>query len=264
VEGAPHLRQGGPAGGPLLVLLHGLGATGAVWRPLAELAEERWPGPWLAPDLGGHGRAPAAEMYSFGGYAAEVGALVARHHPAAERIVAVGHSMGGVVALTLASGWFRPHVDLAVGVGIKVVWTVAELERAASLAARPSRTFATRDEAVERYLRVSGLSGVVGADADIARDGVVEHADGWQLAHDPASLLVGAPDLDGLLAAARAPVVLAAGEHDAMCPADDLRAVDAGARSLAGLGHNAHVEDPAAVLDLVTAAAERMDWWSAG
>jgi pimeloyl-ACP methyl ester carboxylesterase len=144
-----------------------------------------------------------------------------------------------------------------------VAWTTEELERAAALASRPVRTFATADEAVERYLRVAGLAGVVAASSAIARDGVLDGPDGWQLAHDPASFSVGTPDLDGLLAAARVPVVLAAGEHDAMCPAGDLRAVDPDASILAGLGHNAHVDDPGAVLDLVLGAAEHTSWWPA-
>ena len=40
------IRSGGTTG-PLLLMLHGLGATGDVWAGLADL----WPGRWLAPDL---------------------------------------------------------------------------------------------------------------------------------------------------------------------------------------------------------------------
>jgi len=59
---------------------------------------------------------------------------------------------------------------------------------------------------------------------------------------------VGAPDLPGLLAACRAEVVLARGADDPMVTAAQL---GPGAVSLPGLGHNAHVEDPAAVLALL-------------
>src|SRR5262245_37275966 len=47
------------SGSPSLVLLHGLGQNGAVWRPLlAELSG--WPGRIVIPDLRGHGRSPHA------------------------------------------------------------------------------------------------------------------------------------------------------------------------------------------------------------
>jgi pimeloyl-ACP methyl ester carboxylesterase len=62
---------------------------------------------------------------------------------------------------------------------------------------------------------------------------------------------VGAPDLAGLLAASRAPVVLAAGEHDPMCPADQLRTLVPDPVVLSGLGHNVHVESPQALWPLI-------------
>jgi pimeloyl-ACP methyl ester carboxylesterase len=61
--------------------------------------------------------------------------------------------------------------------------------------------------------------------------------------------------MEGLLAASRAPVVLAAGERDPMSPAEHLRALVADPVVLPGLGHNAHVEDPAALLPLVARLA---------
>jgi pimeloyl-ACP methyl ester carboxylesterase len=44
---------GGGAGEPLLLLLHGLGATADVWEGWRPLLAERWPGRWVAPDLAG-------------------------------------------------------------------------------------------------------------------------------------------------------------------------------------------------------------------
>lgn len=54
-----------------------------------------------------------------------------------------------------------------------------------------------------------------------------------------------------LLRMARCPVVLAAGEHDSMSRPDDLLALRDDAVTLPGLGHNAHVEDPSALLPLL-------------
>ena len=47
-------------------------------------------------------------------------------------------------------------------------------------------------------------------------------------------------------------MVLARGEHDPMVSHDQLAALVADPVTLPGLGHNAHVEDPAAVLALTT------------
>src|SRR5690349_9684616 len=111
--------QSGGSGDPVLVLLHGLGATGDVWSGLHGELADRWPGRWVTPDLPGHGSSPSLDHYSFGRLAAEVARVI----PPAERVVALGHSLGGVVALALASGWFGVRLDAVCGLGIKVVWS---------------------------------------------------------------------------------------------------------------------------------------------
>ncbi|MEU0797756.1 alpha/beta hydrolase, partial [Amycolatopsis sp. NPDC005961] len=131
--------------------------------------------------------------------------------------------------------------------GVKVEWTQDDLGRVATLAARPARLFETRVDAEQAYLKVSGLLGIAPADPA----GLRETEGGWRLAMDPAAFGVGAPDMPALLAAARCPVVLAAGENDPMSRPGRLRALDPDAVTLAGLGHNAHVEDPAAVRALL-------------
>jgi pimeloyl-ACP methyl ester carboxylesterase len=219
-----HVTRGGD--GPPLVLLHGLGATGEVWRDVVP----RWPGSWLVVDLPGHGRSAPLPRYSFGSLAAAVASVL----PAGP-VAVLGHSLGGVVALALASGWFGVPVRAAAGVGIKLSWTDEELSRAAALAARPPQVFATSEEASARASRLAGVP---------LTSGVVEVDGGWRPALDPAAFGVGRPDIPGLLAAARAPVVLAAGESDHMCPASDLLAAQPSGLVLPGVGHNAHVEGP--------------------
>ncbi|RZS43299.1 pimeloyl-ACP methyl ester carboxylesterase [Herbihabitans rhizosphaerae] len=233
-------------GGPTLVLLHGLGATGTVWRGLGEVLADRWPGRWLVVDLPGHGRSAPLGSYSFGGMAAAIAREVD-----GDPVVVLGHSLGGVLGLTLASGWFGVPVAAACGLGIKIDWTGDELAKAAGLAAKPNRVFPTRAEALDRSLKVGGLAGLVAPESDDLSPSVVEADGGWRLALDPGAFGVGAPDMTGLLAAARADVVLAAGERDPMCPPDRLRAVRPDAVVLDGLGHNAHVEDPAALWPLL-------------
>jgi pimeloyl-ACP methyl ester carboxylesterase len=241
-----HVERGG-AGEPVLLLLHGLGATGSVWDGLAELLESRWPGSWAIPDLPGHGRSDPLPRYSFGALAGAVASVV---EPGA-RVVVVGHSLGGVVGLVLASGWFGITVSHVCGLGIKVRWSDEELAKAAELAARPNRVFATREEAVERSLKVAGLSGLVSPDSPTVDRGVREVDGGWQLALDPAAFGVGAPDMPSLLAASRAPVILAAGERDPLSPRNHLLALTPDPFVLPELGHNAQVENPLAILPIL-------------
>jgi len=192
------VQQGGD-GEPVLLLLHGLGATGEVWNGLHDVLSRRWPGRWVTPDLPGHGGSGPLPGYSFG----HLAAAVARTVPAATRLVVLGHSLGGVVALALASGWFGVRVSAVCGLGIKVAWTDEELARARALAARPNPVYATRGEAAERYLRVAGLSGLVAPEA--VADAALVHGDaGWSVAFDPAAFAVGAPDVTGLLGASSA------------------------------------------------------------
>ncbi|MEV0679935.1 alpha/beta fold hydrolase [Actinosynnema sp. NPDC050436] len=222
-----HVERGGD--GPLLVLLHGLGATGEVWRGVTGL----WPGSWLAVDLPGHGRSAALDRYSFGSFAAAVATVV----PPGP-VAVLGHSLGGVVALTLASGWFGVDVRAVAGVGVKVRWSADDLARASALAAKPARLYPTCEDASAWAAKLAGVP---------LAHGVVQTQAGWRAALDPAAFGVGAPDVSGLLAAAKAPALLATGEHDPLCPPADLLDAQPGGMVLAGVGHNAHVEQPESI-----------------
>jgi pimeloyl-ACP methyl ester carboxylesterase len=241
--------QEGGSGEPLLVLLHGLGATGDVWRMWWPLLAQRWPGRWIAPDLPGHGGTPPLDAYTFDGFASAVAGIV---QPGA-RVVVLGHSLGGVVGLALAGGGFPVPVQAVIGLGIKVVWTDEDLQRARALAQRPVAWFASRDEAAARYLRVSGLGGLLPADDPAVDAGLSEQAGLWRLAMDPGAFGVGAPGMAELLARSPAPVTLARGEHDPMNTDEQLARLGAATVTLPGLGHNAHVENPELALALLDA-----------
>lgn len=239
-------RTGGSDSGPLLVLLPGLGATAEVFVGVEQVLADSWPGGWLAIDLPGHGRSAWDPPYTFARHAEAVRSLL----PHDRDLVLLGHSMGGVVALELAGG-STPVPTAAVAFGVKVDWPEEHVAGAARMAARPVAHFATRAEAVDRYLKLAGLTGLVDPTDPTTDAGVVETPEGWRVAQDPATFGVGVPDMAGLLARAVCPVVLARGEGDPMVSEADLRALVSEPVTLRGLGHNAHVEDPAEVVELV-------------
>jgi pimeloyl-ACP methyl ester carboxylesterase len=239
--------QEGGSGEPLLVLLHGLGATGDVWRGWRPLLAQRWPGRWIAPDLPGHGGSPPLAGYTFDGFAAAVAGVV---QPGA-RVVVLGHSLGGVVGLALAGGGSPVPVQAVIGLGIKVAWTDEDLQRARAVSQRPVAWFASRDEAADRYLRVSGLAGLLSADDPAVDAGLREQDGRWRLAMDPGAFAVGAPDMAQLLARSQARVTLARGEHDPMNTDEQLARLGAATVTLPGLGHNAHAESPELAIALL-------------
>ena len=222
------------------MLLHGLGATGDVWEKWRPLLTRRWPGRWLAPDLPGHGGSRPLSSYTFGTLAAAVAGLGG----AGARTVVLGHSLGGVVGLALASRGFDVPVQAVIGLGIKVAWTGQELDRAQAAAQRPPAWYASRDEAAARYLRISGLAGLLAADSPAVDAGLREQHGQWRLAMDPGAFAVGAPDMTQLLARSQAPVTLARGEHDPMNTGEQLTRLGVPTITLPDLGHNAHVESP--------------------
>jgi pimeloyl-ACP methyl ester carboxylesterase len=230
----------------LLVLLHGLGATRHVWRPMLQLVAEQWNGSWSTPDLRGHGASPAATNYALGCHAADVAELVSESGNW-HQVVVIGHSMGGAVALALASGWFGFIPARVFGLGIKVTWTKDEIAKLREFANAPVRRFPTKDEAVARYLKASGLAGLVPLDSEIAQAGVIEDGGAWRLAACPSTASVGPPPREALLATAHCPIHLARGETDTLVTLEQLRAFDPHAVELAGAGHNAMVERPRTV-----------------
>jgi pimeloyl-ACP methyl ester carboxylesterase len=241
-----HVDEHG-TGPPTLVLLHGLSANGAVWGPLVERLRARFAGRILAPDLRGHGRSPHAARYGYGQHAADIAELLVP----GEAVHVVGHSMGAVVGLVLASGWYGVEVKGVLGFGMKVTWKAAELGKLAALARAPVRWFATRAEAAERFLRVSGLEGLLAPDAPVVDAGLVSAGGRWRLAADAATVTAAGPPIESIVAAARTQVVLACGAEDGLVGIDELRRLAPDAVELAGLGHNLQIEAPDALARLI-------------
>jgi pimeloyl-ACP methyl ester carboxylesterase len=244
--------ESGGRHGPRFVFLHGSGACTAAWDSVvARLPEDRQ---WTSMDLPGHGRSDRLPRYTTGAIAA----AVAAHLDPDEQLVLVGHSLGGLIGLAVADPIFGLDVRAVVGLAIKVTWTEEELVLRNSRLGKPPRIFATRQEALDRFARVSGLSEATDfLSTDRLLAGVRETDDGFVLSHDPATAAV--PPLTpqrvfAQVGLAEAPVLLACGDQDATTSPTEMGGLGE-VRALAGAGHNLHLSHPDAVAALINEAA---------
>ena len=199
----------GRPGDPTVVLVHGGAANATWWHAVAPgLARTHRV---AAIDLSGHGdsgHAPAG--YSFDKWAAEVVA-VARMESSGGRAWVVGHSMGGLVALTAAALYGS---DLAGVVGVDVpgeVLTPRVLPTAADLPVRP--TGAAREEMVARFRTRPGDPATLEfIRRYIAEHSVIERASGWGWQFDARVTMHGHFNRD-LLRRAACPVGLVVAER---------------------------------------------------
>jgi pimeloyl-ACP methyl ester carboxylesterase len=243
-SGSLYAERGG-AGERVLVLLHGMGANSSVWRPLLPLVARHWQGRWLAPDFRGHGRSSYESPYGYGVHAADIAALL--HKENATEATLLGHSFGGLIAALLGSNLFGISVRRVAAVGVKIVWSADEIARARDIARRPARAFATREEALERYLKISGLHGLMDPRSADAALGVRERDGGYAIAFDTRATGGVGPSVEALLKLCAAPLRLAAGANDPMVSLEHMRRIDPNAVTIEGAGHNAHFERPADV-----------------
>jgi pimeloyl-ACP methyl ester carboxylesterase len=239
----------GGDGDRVLVLLHGLGATAAVWRSFQKILAREWEGRWLAPDFRGHGRSIKSGPYTFEQHARDVAALL--ESETGQNVILLGHSFGGVIAALTASGDFGVTPQRALAFGVKIRWSEDEKNKAFDLAKRPAKIFSTREEAVDRYLKMAGIFGLVDPKSSDVDAGIAAADGGWKVAQESATFSAVEQSVPNALLRAKPPVLLAAGAKDPMVTLTDMQAIDANAVLLEGAGHNVHVEAPEKVWQFV-------------
>ena len=170
----------------------------------AEPAEAPGPGP-----RGPRGESPT--MTSLRGWEGiegivldAVGTLIDPSPSVAEAYAAAALRQGLVVDESEVKRRFGVDVAHVLALGTKVTWQEDELVKLKQVAASPVRWFDTHAEAVERFLRVAGLAGIVDSHAAVVDVGVRSESDRFRLAADPATVLVVGPEFGPVLSAARA------------------------------------------------------------
>ncbi len=241
-----HAPEG--AGGPPLVLVHGSGGTHLHWPEAIRALPGRRV---LAIDLPGHGQAPLPAETTIAGYAGTVlGMLDALGIP---RAVLAGHSMGGAIALTLATGAPDRVAGLfLVGTGARLRVAPAILEgsadpaRATEMAeAMAAFSFGPAASPEERAALVRGVA---------AQPAGVLHGD--LAACDAFDAMAG-------LGSIRAPAFVVVGEEDRLTPPKYAaflreRLPGEGMLLVPGAGHMVATEAPAAVAAAAAAFLDRI------
>lgn len=134
-----------------LVFLHGMGGTGAIWRPVAAQLEDHFD--CIAPDQRGHGKSRPVPLSGKGefeaqDYARDVIELL--DSLGVEKFWLIGHSMGVRTALALASAVpTRVAGLIAVDIGISQNWGGGVGLPLAEFIEKLPRTFPTRNSLKE-------------------------------------------------------------------------------------------------------------------
>ncbi len=257
-----HVQVQGPQDAPVLLLLHGTGAATHSWRDLAPLLADQFR--VVAPDLPGHGftRGRPVGGLTMVATARALGDLLRALEVAPVAII--GHSAGAALALRMAlDDRAAPRAIIGLGAALLPIPglagvlfpSLARLLFVNPLAPYLAARMARQPGEVARFLARSTGSRIdaAGIAGYAALFGTADHCAG-------ALGMMADWDLAGLrrdLARVNVPLLLIHGSADAAISLTDARAATAmiaHARlvALEGLGHLAHEEQPARIVDLIT------------
>ena len=250
--------------GPVLLLLHGTGASTHSWRALAPLLATRFT--VVAPDLPGHGftSLPPSFRLSLPEMARSVAALL-RALDLRPALVA-GHSAGAAILVRMClDGAIAPRCLISLngallpmqGFAGEFFAPAAKLLACLPLVPRVFASWVGDRRAVERLIRDTG--------SNLDAEGITLY---WRLARTPSHVagalgMMANWNLRSLrtdLPRLQTPLVLIVGGNDRTIPptdATEVRGLLPGARILAlpGLGHLAHEEKPELCATVICEAA---------
>jgi pimeloyl-ACP methyl ester carboxylesterase len=175
-------RAWGDAADRSIVLVHGGAAHSHWWDHIAPLLASDWR--VVALDLSGHGDSGRRDSYSLDIWAREVLAVLVDAGTAASSVV-IGHSMGGIVTLRLAS-LAGSRIAGAVAID-SPVRDLAPEDRAARQhrAFGPLRVYPTRQEAIARFHPVPDQPTLAYIADHVAATSIRPAEGGWTWKFDP-------------------------------------------------------------------------------
>lgn len=226
-----------------LLCIHGAGFTGSVFEPMRSAFANLH-----APDLPGHGSSAAAAGSSVEAFADAIIAQAATMQ--LTQAVLCGHSLGGVVALEIASrrpAWLRACVILGGGAHLAVAPAILEgLERDFEATVARVASYMWAERTPERLAYVESSMRAVGAQQVRADFAACDAYD--------ASERLGRIDV---------PLLALTGERDKMTPPEQARGLadrvpHGRARILPGAGHMLMHEAPADTNEAVRSFVEEI------
>jgi magnesium chelatase accessory protein len=259
-----HVQEMGA--GPVLLLLHGTGASTHSWRELAPLLAERFH--VVALDLPGHGftQAPPREFLSVFGMGLAVNSLLKQLGAAPATVL--GHSAGAAIAARMCiAGHVAPRLIVGVNAALLPLRGIAghvfsPLAKVLTRIPFVPRLFARR--AVDRSMIESMLADTGSV---IDREGIDLY---WRLAQSPRHIAAAfgmmaewdLPRLEKELRKLKTPLVLLSATNDkSIAPSDAERVRSMLPQTrivpIEGLGHLAHEERPGLIADIVFDAAQQ-------
>ena len=203
--------------GPVVVLLHGFGEDGTVWKGQYDLFPRHQ---LLIPDLPGSGRSEAIEDMSMEGLAEAFKALVDAEVGEGGRVVLIGHSMGGYIALAFA----EKYGERLRGLGLFHSTAFADSEEKKDTRRKGIRFI--QDHGAAEFLNTSTPNLYAPQTRETHTEWIAEHL---AATHNfsAASLvsyyeaMINRPDRTAVLKQSNVPVLFVMGRHDAAVPLQD-------------------------------------------
>jgi pimeloyl-ACP methyl ester carboxylesterase len=255
------IREDGPANRPPLVLIHGLAGSIRQWDSLVPRLARRYR--VIRIDLLGHGGSDKPrEGYAPEAQARRIGGLLDKRR--IRRVLVVGHSLGGMIAVALAER--RPHL-------VRGLVTIGTPARSGDVDLPATAQMGTLPVAGELLHRVvsdgmveAALEDSLGSGADVPRQFVDDYRDmtfsAYRGSYREANRFAEESSLDKRLSATKVPLLAVMGAEDKEVKA---RALDTWAEvpgatvtRLPGRGHAPQWQDPAQIASLITAFEHRV------